>query len=73
MRSEMVDTIVGLVPRVSLDKRDIVVQDNDDLLTVQTEWVMVSTGEVVRRDGRVVMKRWPEGMGAIAGIMSPGD
>jgi hypothetical protein len=69
---EMVDTIRGPVPRVALTRTERVVQDNEDASTVQVDWRVIATGELVRQDGEVRVKRWPEGMNILAGAMRAG-
>lgn len=71
MQIEMVDTIRGPIPRVALERREIVVQDDEDRRTVQINWHMADTGEIVRQDGHVHVKRPLIGIPA-AGLASVG-
>jgi hypothetical protein len=72
MQIEMVDTIRGPLPRVALTRTERVVDDNDDRRTIQVEWALIDGGEIVRRDGHVTVKRWPEGMNIMAGLARAG-
>ena len=72
MQIEMVDTIRGPLPRVALDRREVMVADDDDRRTVQVNWHMIETGEIVRQDGHVEVKRWPEGVNLLAGMATVG-
>jgi hypothetical protein len=72
MQIEMVDTTLGPLPRVALTRTERVVEDNDDQRTIQVEWAMPETGEIVRRDGYVTVKRWPEGMNLLPGRAQAG-
>jgi hypothetical protein len=72
MQIEMVDTIRGLVPRVALDIVERVVSDTEWQQTIQVDYLMRTTGEIVRQDGHVQVKKWPSDMTAMAGITSPG-
>lgn len=72
MQIEMVDTIRGEIPRVALDRREIVVKDDDDSRTVQINWHLIETDEIVRQDGYVEVKRWPEGMQLFPGTAQAG-
>ena len=71
MQIEMVDTVRGPLPRVALDRREVVVADDDDRRTVQVNWHLIETDEIVRQDGHVTVKRWPEGF-ALPGGMTVG-
>ena len=66
----MVDTIRGPVPRVALDVERVVVADDDDRRTVQVNFRL--NGEIVRQDGHVEIKRWPEGMNLVPGMAAVG-
>lgn len=68
MQIEMVDTIRGPLPRVALDRREVVVSDDDDRRTVQVNWHLIGTDEIVRQDGHVQVKRWPEGFALPGGV-----
>ena len=68
MQIEMVETILGPLPRVALDRREVVVSDDDDRRTVQVNWHMIGTDEIVRQDGHVQVKRWPEGFALPGGV-----
>ena len=72
MQIEMVETILGPLPRVALDRREVVVADDDDRRTVQVNWHLIETNEIVRQDGHVEVKRWPEGMQIIPGSATVG-
>lgn len=69
MQIEMVDTVRGPLPRVALDRREVVVQEDDDRRTVQINWHLIATDEIVRQDGHVEVKRWPEGMNLLPGVV----
>lgn len=70
MEIEMVDTIMGRVPLVALDVERTVVAENDDQRTVQITYR--ADGAIVRQDGVVEVKRWPEGMNVLAGLTAVG-
>lgn len=70
MEIEMVDTIMGRVPLVALDVERTVVAENDDQRTVQITYR--ADGAIVRQDGVVEVKRWPEGMNLFAGSATAG-
>ncbi len=72
MQIEMVETIRGPMPRVALDRREVVVADDEDRRTVQVNWHMIATDEIVRQDGHVEVKRWPEGMQLVPGLAAVG-
>lgn len=72
MQIEMVETILGPLPRVALDRREVVVADDDDRRAVQVNWHLIGTDEIVRQDGHVTVKRWPEGMQIIPGAARAG-
>lgn len=72
MQIEMVETARGPLPRVALDRREVIVADDDDRRTVQVNWHLIATGEIVRQDGHVQIKRWPEGMAALGGLLAAG-
>lgn len=72
MQIEMVDTILGPTPRVALTRTERVVQDNDDASSIQVDWHLIATGALVRQDGEVQVKRWPEGMDLLAGFARAG-
>ena len=62
---EMVDTIRGPLPRVALDVEHVVVAETDEQRTVQVNYRL--NGEIVRQDGHVTVKRWPEGVELLCG------
>ena len=70
MEIEMVDTIMGRVPLVALDVERVVVAENDDQRTVQITYR--ADGAIVRQDGVVEVKRWPEGMNLFGGMATAG-
>ena len=70
MEIEMVDTIMGRVPLVALDVERTVVAENDDHRTVQITYR--ADGAIVRQDGVVEVKRWPEGINILAGMATAG-
>ena len=72
MQIEMVETARGPLPRVALDRREVIVADDDDRRTVQVNWHLIETGEIVRQDGHVEVKRWPEGVNLLAGMATVG-
>jgi len=72
MQIEMVDTIRGPLPRVALDIVERVVSDTDLQTTVQVDYTLRTTGEIVRQDGRVDVKRWSSDMAALAGVTEAG-
>lgn len=72
MQIEMVATARGMLPVVALEKRERVVEDTDDRRTVQVDWHLIETGEIVRQDGRVDIKRWPEDMALFQGGVGAG-
>ena len=72
MQIEMVDTIRGPLPRVALTRTERVVENDDDRCTIQIDWALIATGEVVRQDGEVRIKRWPEGMVLLGGVAAVG-
>lgn len=72
MQIEMVETILGPLPRVALDRRAVVVADDDDRRTVQVNWYLIETDKIVRQDGHVEVKRWPEGMQLVPGLAAVG-
>ena len=72
MQIEMVETARGPLPRVALDRREVIVADDDDRRTVQVNWHLIETGEIVRQDGHVKIKRWPEGMNILGGALAAG-
>ena len=72
MQIEMVETARGPLPRVALDRREVIVADDDDRRTVQVNWHLIATDEIVRQDGHVQIKRWPEGMDGLAGVLAAG-
>lgn len=67
---EMVDTTRGPLPRVALDVQRVVVAENDDHRTVQINYLL--NGEIVRQDGVVDVKRWPEGINLMPGSLAAG-
>lgn len=69
---EMVDTTRGALPRVALDRREIVVEDNDDRETVQVNWHLIATDEIVKQDGLVRYKRLPPEMAVTIGQLRAG-
>ncbi len=69
---EMVNTIRGPLPRVALERREHVVEDNDDQRTVQVEWNVIGSTEVVRRDGHVTYKRLPAELALTIGALRAG-
>lgn len=68
MEIEMVDTIMGRVPLVALEVERTVVAENDDQRTVQITYR--ADGAIVRQDGLVEVKRWPEGLNLRLGVPS---
>jgi hypothetical protein len=59
----MIQTTQGLKDEASLVKREGVV-DNDDEHTTWVEYYF--GGELVHRSAHVTLKKWPEGLGAVA-------
>lgn len=72
MQIEMVETILGPLPRVALDRRAVVVADDDDRRTMQVNWYLIETDKIVRQDGHVEVKRWPEGYAIPGGLLVGG-
>lgn len=68
---EMVNTILGPTPRVALDRVETVVEDSPASRCVQVQWALRTTGQVVRRDGYVDIRR-PEAAAAQAGRATAG-
>jgi len=69
MQIEMVETTRGPLPRVALDRREVVVQDDDDATTVQVNWHLIATDEIVKQDGRVDYKRLPADLAMAVGFL----
>ena len=59
----MINTIYGEMDEATLEKREGVI-DNDNECTT---WVEYWRGEeLVHRSAHVTLKKWPEGLGAVA-------
>ena len=67
---EMVDTILGPVPRVALDVERVVVGETEFHKTLQINYRL--EGQIVRQDGHVEVKKWPEGMNLLGGLATAG-
>jgi len=58
----LIETTRGLVEESRLEKRDGVIDTDDE----RTEWVEYwYEGALVHRSAHVTLKRWPEGLGAL--------
>lgn len=69
---EMVETIRGPLPRVALERREIVVEDTDDQRTIQVQWNVIGSNEIVKRDGHVTYKRMPADLALAIGALRAG-
>ena len=59
----MIPTIYGEMDETTLEKREGVIDDDNE----RTTWVEYWRGEeLVHRSAHVTLKKWPEGLGAVA-------
>jgi hypothetical protein len=72
MQIEMVETTRGPLPRVALEKREHIVKDDADATTVQVEWNVIGSAEVVKRDGYVTYKLVPADLSLALGMLRAG-